>query len=88
MDHTVGEDKVAIDLTEIFRALNEIMPYLAQQKMRMDFEKKRMQMYLDKQIAGYGAWEEMQKRGRAEQYDYASMLKFLGSVLKGTEELD
>ena len=45
-------------------------------------------MYLEKQIAGYGAWEEMQKRGRAEKYDYDTMLKFLGSVLKGTEELD
>ena len=45
-------------------------------------------MYLDKQLAGYGALEEMQKRGRGEAFDYATKLKLLTSLLKGTEELD
>lgn len=56
--------------------------------MQLDQQRKIMQMYLNKRLTEYGALEEMQKRGRAEQYDYASMLKFLGSILKGTEELD
>lgn len=79
---------MAIDLTEIFRSLNEILPYLAKQKMQLDQQRKIMQMYLNKRLTEYGALEEMGKRGRAEQYDYASMLKFLGSILKGTEKLD
>ncbi|MBA7554558.1 hypothetical protein ES705_47182 [subsurface metagenome] len=79
---------MAIDLEEIFRSLNEILPYIAKQKMRLDQERKIMQMYLNKRLTEYGALEEMGKRGRAEKYDYASMLKFLGSILKGTEELD
>jgi hypothetical protein len=79
---------VAIDLEEIFRSLNEILPYIAKQKMRLDQERKIMQMYLNKRLTEYGALEEMGKRGRAEDYDYDAMLKFLGSVLKGTEELD
>jgi len=79
---------VAIDLEEIFRSLNEILPYIAKKKMQLDQERKIMQMYLNKRLTEYGALEEMGKRGRAEQYDYASMLKFLGSILKGTEGLD
>jgi len=47
-----------------------------------------MQMYLDKQLAGYGALEEMQKRGRGEAYDYETKIRLLASLLKGTERLD
>lgn len=79
---------MAINLEETFRFLNEFLPYFAKQKMQLDQQRKIMQMYLNKRLTEYGALEEMQKRGRAEQYDYASMLKFLGSILKGTEELD
>ena len=45
-------------------------------------------MYLDKQLAGYGALEEMQTRGRGEAYEYAKKLRLLASILKGTEKLD
>jgi len=77
-----------IDLQEIFRVLNEIMPYLAKQKMQLDQQKKLMQIYLEKQLAGYGALEEKEKRGRAEKYDYDTMLKLLGSVIEGSKGLD
>jgi len=77
-----------INLEETFRFLNEFLPYFAKQKMQLDQQRKLMQMYLEKQLAGYGALEEKEKRGRAEQYDYATMLKLLGSILKGAEGLD
>jgi len=79
---------VAIDLEPTLRFLNEFLPYFAKQKMQLDQQRKLLQMYLNKRLQEYGALEEMEKRGRAEQYDYASMLKFLASALKGTEGLD
>lgn len=79
---------MAIDLTETFRFLNEFLPYFVKQKMRLDQQRKLMQMYLDKQLAGYGELEKMQQRGRGEAFDYAKKLKFIASLLKGTEELD
>lgn len=56
--------------------------------MQLDQQRKIMQMYLDKSLAQYGALEEMQKRGRGEAFDYATKLKLLASLLKGTEKLD
>lgn len=79
---------MAIDLTEAIRFLNEFLPYFAKQKMRLDQQRKLLQMYLDKQLAGYGALEEMQKRGRGEAFEYAKKLRILASILKGTEKLD
>jgi len=79
---------VAIDLTETFRFLNEFLPYFAKQKMQLDQQRKLMELYLNKQLAEYGAWEETQKRGRAEQYDYDTKIRLLASLLKGTEKLD
>jgi len=87
MDHTTGEDKLAIDIEEIFRVLNEIMPYIAKQKMRLDQERKIMQMYLDRELeimrrrAGYR--EEEQFRGR----DISRDLGVLGTFLKSLEGL-
>jgi len=79
---------MAIDLEETFRFLNEFLPYFAKQKMQLEQQRKLMEIYLEKQLAGYGALEEKEKRGRAEQYDYATMLKLLGSITEGAKGLD
>jgi len=79
---------VAIDLTEIFRSLNEILPYLAKQKMRLDQERKIMQMYLNKRLTEYGALEEMGKRGRGEAFEKAIKLELIKTGRAGVEDLD
>lgn len=76
-----------IDLQEIFRVLNEIMPYLAQQKMRTDFERNRIQMQIQKEMeimgrrAGYR--EEEQLRAR----DIARGLETLGMMTESVKGL-
>ena len=77
-----------IDLQEIFRVLNEIMPYIAQQKMREDFERNKMQMYLQREseIMRKRAGYEEEKQARTSENQIKLELVKTGKI--GVKDLD
>jgi len=77
-----------IDLQEIFRVLNEIMPYIAQQKMREDFERNKMQMQMQKEmeIMGRRAGYEEEKQARTSENAIKLELVKTGKI--GVADLD
>jgi len=77
-----------IDLQEIFRVLNEIMPYLAKQKMREDFERNRIQMQVQKEmeIMGKRAGYEEEKQARTSENQIKLELVKTGKI--GVKDLD
>jgi len=83
---------LAIDIEEIVRTLNEIMPYLAKQKMELDQQRKSMQMYLEREMeimrgrAGYR--EEEQFRGRDIGRELEAFSTFLKTGAEGVKGLD
>ena len=56
--------------------------------MRLDQQRKIMQIYLNNYLEELKAREAYAERGEARGYDIATKLKLLDSVLKGTEKLD
>lgn len=79
---------MAIDLEEIFRSLNEIMPYLAQQKMRMDFERKKTQMQLQKEMEILGRRAGYREEEQARTSENAIKLELVKTGKIGVQDLD